>query len=168
MFSPDGKRVVTCSYDKTARVWDAATGQAVSLPMQHADNVAYAAFGPDGLQVVTVPGSSSFSGQAARVWNAATGKPVTEPLVQDGLLHSATFSPDGKWVAVGGSQNLQMWDASTGTAGTRLSGTTIYAGYEHVSFHPGGKYLAATEGPCAHLWDLQTGKELKQIKFSWE
>ena len=28
-FSPDGKRVVTASIDKTARVWEAYTGKAV-------------------------------------------------------------------------------------------------------------------------------------------
>ena len=30
-FSPDGARVVTASADKTARVWDAATGKAIAV-----------------------------------------------------------------------------------------------------------------------------------------
>jgi WD40 repeat protein len=34
-FSADGQRVVTASQDKTARVWDAATGKALSGPMKH-------------------------------------------------------------------------------------------------------------------------------------
>jgi WD40 repeat protein len=34
-FSGDGQRVVTASEDKTARVWDAATGKALSEPMKH-------------------------------------------------------------------------------------------------------------------------------------
>ena len=34
-FSSDGQRVVTASYDTTARVWDAATGKALSEPMKH-------------------------------------------------------------------------------------------------------------------------------------
>jgi len=48
-FSSDGTRVVTASEDKTARIWDAATGRL--LPHQHI--VWSAAFSPDGTRVVT-------------------------------------------------------------------------------------------------------------------
>ena len=33
-FSPDGQRVVTAS-DKTARLWDAASGKPIGEPMKH-------------------------------------------------------------------------------------------------------------------------------------
>jgi WD40 repeat protein len=38
-FSADGQRVVTASQDRTARVWDAATGKALGEPMKHDDMV---------------------------------------------------------------------------------------------------------------------------------
>jgi WD40 repeat protein len=34
-FSPDGRRVITASTDGTARVWDAATGEAVTPALFH-------------------------------------------------------------------------------------------------------------------------------------
>jgi WD40 repeat protein len=57
-FSPDGQRIVTDSKDKTARVWDAATGKAISQPMKHEDQVCFAQFSPDGQRVVTVSADS--------------------------------------------------------------------------------------------------------------
>ena len=52
-FSPDGKRVVTASWDKTARVWDADTGKPVGEPMTHGKGVRSPRFSPDGKRVAT-------------------------------------------------------------------------------------------------------------------
>ena len=38
-FSPDGKRIVTASSDKTARIWDAATGKAIGEPLKGHESV---------------------------------------------------------------------------------------------------------------------------------
>ena len=74
-FSPDGKFVVTASSDKTARVWEAATGKAIGEPLRHEEEVTSAAFSPDGKFVVTASDDKT-----ARVWEAATGKAIGEPL----------------------------------------------------------------------------------------
>ncbi len=52
-FSPDGKTVVTASGDKTARLWDAATGRELHVLRGHEDLVLSAQFSPDGKTVVT-------------------------------------------------------------------------------------------------------------------
>jgi WD40 repeat protein len=64
-FSPDGTRVVTVSEDMTARVWDAATGKPLGIPLTHQAMVTSAAFSPDGTHVVTVSGDGTGT---ARVW----------------------------------------------------------------------------------------------------
>ena len=75
-FSPDGKRIVTASVDKTARLWDAETGKPIGEPLKgHADSVSSAAFSPDGKRIVTAS-----EDKTARLWDAETGKPIGEPL----------------------------------------------------------------------------------------
>jgi WD40 repeat protein len=52
-FSSDGARVITASWDRTARIWDVATGKPLSPPLEHQDHVHCAAFDADGTRVVT-------------------------------------------------------------------------------------------------------------------
>jgi len=51
-FSPDGTRVVTASYDKTARLWDAATGALLTTFRGHTEPVIGCALSPDGARLV--------------------------------------------------------------------------------------------------------------------
>ncbi len=75
-FSPDGKRIVTASLDKTAQIWDAASGKPIGEPLKgHKHAVLSAAFSPDGARIVTAS-----KDRTARIWDAATGKPIGEPL----------------------------------------------------------------------------------------
>ena len=69
-FSPDGKRIVTASSDKTARLWDAETGKPIGEPLKgHEAEVRSAAFSPDGKRIVTASWDKT-----ARLWDAETGK----------------------------------------------------------------------------------------------
>jgi hypothetical protein len=52
-FSPDGRWIVTASQDTTARVWSAATGEALSPPIRHGTALAGARFLPEGRRILT-------------------------------------------------------------------------------------------------------------------
>ena len=63
-FSPDGTRVVTASKDKTAQVWEVASGRLLASLTGYTDSVQAAQFSADGTRVVTV----SFD-KTAQVWD---------------------------------------------------------------------------------------------------
>ena len=67
--SPDGKQIVSGSYDKSVRVWDASTGDELNVLKGHRDLVRSVAFSPDGKQIV----SGSYD-QSVCVWDASTGE----------------------------------------------------------------------------------------------
>src|SRR5208282_4679278 len=70
-FDPRGERVMTASADKTARIWDAHTGEPIGKPLQHDGPVFTAAFDPKGERVVTASDDKT-----ARIWDAGTGEPL--------------------------------------------------------------------------------------------
>jgi hypothetical protein len=102
--------VVTASADKTARVWDAASGKAIGQPMRHEDAVYSAQFSSDGQRVVTASADKT-----AQVWDAASGKAILgQPLRHAGWVYSAQFSADGQRVVTASQdKTARVWDVPT-------------------------------------------------------
>ena len=54
VFSPDGTRIVSASWDTTVRVWNPDTGQEIGDPLKgHTYGVLGVAFSPDGHRLAT-------------------------------------------------------------------------------------------------------------------
>src|SRR6267143_345783 len=118
-FSHDGRWVVTASKDRSARVWEVATGRVIAVFDGHTAAVNSAAFSPDGRLVVTASNDGT-----ARVWEAATGREVAALRGHRGWVKAAAFSPDGRRVVTAGNDSTaRVWDV--GAAGR---GETARAG----------------------------------------
>ncbi len=119
-YSPDGTQIVTASDDRTARIWDTATGQEVRQLSGHTDSVRSAAYSPDGAQIVTASDDGT-----ARIWDAATGQEVRQLSGHTAWVNSAAYSPDGAQIVTASADGTaRIWDAATGQELRQLSGHT--------------------------------------------
>ncbi|KAH8797812.1 hypothetical protein F5884DRAFT_146537 [Xylogone sp. PMI_703] len=95
-FSPDGKQIVSGSYDNKVRLWDAATGEALQIFEGHSDWVTSVAFSPDGRQIVL----SSYD-RTVRLWDAVTRATLQIFNGHSDSVTSIAFSPDDKQIVSG-------------------------------------------------------------------
>jgi WD40 repeat protein len=73
-FAPDGRRVLSCASDMSARLWDPATGEPAGPALWHPSFVRDGALGPDGRTAAT------YSDGDLRVWDCETGDLLLPPL----------------------------------------------------------------------------------------
>ena len=80
--------------DKSAKVWDAETGNEIATLAGYKRGVFTAAFSPDGRLVAVATGD-----RVVRVWNADTGKEIAVLKGHRGAVHLVSFSSEGRWLA---------------------------------------------------------------------
>ena len=107
-FSPDGTTVITGSYDRKARLWDAATGRQLGQPLMHPDGVRAVAFSPDGTTVIT--GGDE---KTARLWDVSMRRPIGPPRTHQAAVRAVAFSPDGTTVITGSMDGrVRFWNVA--------------------------------------------------------
>lgn len=104
-FDASAKRLVSASHDRTARIWDVATGACSLVQKDHRFPLGGAAFTPDGAHVVSANYETQWNGKriagVVRLWDAATGEVVETFEGGAKPLSSLALSHDGKRAAAG-------------------------------------------------------------------
>jgi WD40 repeat protein len=149
-WSPDGKRLVSCSWDQSAKVWDVSTGACALTLLGHAGD--------------TPPGPGAYDYQPNPGW---------QNQLQIGPM---AWSPDGRRIASASrfylnpgnwqwSGKVRIWDSATGATLRVLEGPVAPA--RALTWSPDGRSLATVSSPPGaaagkaevKVWDAATGRE---------
>ena len=95
-FSPDGTRLVTGSFDDTARIWETTRRRDTLTLRGHTGAVVDIALSPGGDKIV-----SAGTDGALRLWNTITGSSLGVITSERSPFTATAYSDDGKYIAAG-------------------------------------------------------------------
>lgn len=165
-FSPDGKQLLSSSFDKTLKLWDVASGNLVrefkayhekEFPKGHQEEVFTAAFSPDGKFLASGSGGLE---RVIKIWNVADGTVVRDlvnpsvksdpkhPMSHPGWIYQLRFTKDGKLVSAGDAPKnqgyLAVWNPQDGKL--LYADTQPIGAFFSLALTPDGKAVALAAG----------------------
>jgi len=176
-FSKDGTRLLSSSYDNTARLWDVATGQELRKFVGHSWWVWSAAFSHKEDRVVT----ASHDGTVI-VWDIQTGKGSPAFSGHHGPVFCAAFSPDDKQVVSAGyDRRILAWNPEELkqvdirkliSSDDSLNSTASFRAFEghkdavrSVEFSPDGTLLlSASFDNTVRVWSFESNEPLQTFR----
>ncbi|KAK3814303.1 MAG: WD40-repeat-containing domain protein [Benniella sp.] len=157
-FSPDNKYLITCSEDKTARLWSTNTFSNLVCYKGHNYPVWDVDFGPLGFYFATASHD-----RTARLWSCDHIYPLRIFAGHLSDVDAVKFHPNSKYVVTGSSdKTARLWDIQRGTCVRVFTGHT--GAVQTVAVSPDGRLMAsAGEDRTIQLWDLGSGKRMKKM-----
>jgi len=95
--TPNGKKVISGSGDKTLRLWNLATGKKLKIFRGHSGPVTAVAVTPNGKQVI-----SGSRDRTLKLWNLETGEEILT-FSGDSSIACCAVAPDGVTIVAGES-----------------------------------------------------------------
>ena len=144
-FTPDGKQIVSASWDKTVRIWEADSQTLIRTLSGHSGGVSALAISPDGNVI-----ASGSEDQTIRLWNRSTGALIRTLAKDIGRVRSLNFGADGRLLS-GSSDTIHVWDVGSGTALAVLRADN--SDITSVGWSPDQRRIVSACWDSVRLWD---------------
>jgi len=144
-FTPDGTRLLTASFDDSAKIWDVRTGEAVRALPGHTKAVGAVRVTPDGRYAVTA------GDRRLLVWSLPDGKLVRTIDTDTQQVFTVAISPDGRTLVSGHTDGaIKVWTLEGRPVATLLQGGgRVFS----IAFAPdGSRFAAAGDGKEIKIW----------------
>ena len=156
-FSPDGRKIITGSFDNTIKLWDVATKREIRT-LNTSSYVASLAISPDGRIIISGSGDTGGIGDRYGIiimWDASTGRKIRTIEGHTLTVNSIAYSTDGRLIASSSINEIKIWNAVTGIEIRTINTENVYT----IAFSPDGKTLISGAKEGLILWDVSTGRE---------
>ncbi|CAK0852449.1 unnamed protein product [Prorocentrum cordatum] len=109
-FSPDGKKILSCSHDDTLKLWHATDGTLLQTLNGHTWCVLGCCFSLDGKKIL-----SCSDDHTLKLWHATDGTLLQTLYGHTYRVFGCCFSPDGKKIlSCSDGGTLKLWHATDG------------------------------------------------------
>ncbi|KIK33432.1 hypothetical protein CY34DRAFT_62452, partial [Suillus luteus UH-Slu-Lm8-n1] len=157
----DTRRIITCSWDGSLRLWDLKSGTQTREDWRDDnDGVFSMALSPNGEIVASGCGDGK-----VRLWDVETRKVISKWAGHTWVVRTLCWSADGERVASGSwDGTARVWDVKRGK--NVLTIKTWHKGVWAVTYSPDSSKLATSgdDRNVVQIWDAKTGKLLNTLK----
>lgn len=157
-FSSDQNFLISCSEDKSVRLWSLSSYTTLVVYKGHDQPIWDVKFSPQGHYFATASHD-----QTARLWSTDHIYPLRIFSGHINDVDCVDFHPNSNYVFTGSADTTcRAWDVQTGNCVRVFIGHTDPVNTIAVS--PDGKWLASSgEDSVINIWDIGSGKRLKTM-----